>query len=131
MNGLFVFLVLGRYWWADPERPTMPQIVLWWGVAEGLESAREFFEGFEASFLICFSVVGVFADGPTIPPKSSTPPGVFGVFEDPNEANAPDPRPNAFDAPAVGDEMVEVESVLKGFLVLCEEVSPVCLLFNV
>lgn len=92
---------------------------------------REFFEGFEPSSLICFSAGGVFVDNPTTLPKSSVPPGVFGAFEDPNEANAPDPRPKALDAPAVGDEMADGESVPKGFLVLCEELSPPCLLFNV
>lgn len=36
---------------------------------------------------------------------SSVPPGVLGVLADePNEAKAPDPSPNAFDAPAPGEE---------------------------
>lgn len=58
-------------------------------------------------------------------PKSSTPPGVFGVFEDPKEANAPVPKPNALDAP-VGEatEVVDGDMELKGFLLLWEEVSP-------
>jgi hypothetical protein len=53
--------------------------------------------------------------------KSKAVPGVFGVFvEDPNEAKAPDPRPNAeeADAPDVGDAIPEVlrgEIALKGF----------------
>jgi hypothetical protein len=37
-------------------------------------------------------------------PKSKALPGVFGVLVDPpKDAKAPDPRPNALDAPAVGD----------------------------
>lgn len=36
---------------------------------------------------------------------SSVPPGVLGVLaEEPNEAKAPDPRPNALDALAPGEE---------------------------
>lgn len=69
-----------------------------------------------------FSVVGVFADEPTTLPKSSADPGVFGVFEAPKDANAPDPKPNALDAPAVGDVTDVIE--LKGFLLLCDEESP-------
>jgi hypothetical protein len=30
-------------------------------------------------------------------------PGVFGVFAEPKEANAPEPRPKALEAPLVGD----------------------------
>ena len=51
--------------------------------------------------------------------KSNAVPGVFGVLvAEPKLANAPDPRPNADDAPAVGDAMLEVLSgamLLKGF----------------
>lgn len=53
--------------------------------------------------------------------KSNAVPGVFGVFvDDPNEAKAPDPRPNAdeADGPDVGDAIPEVlrgEIALKGF----------------
>lgn len=70
--------------------------------------------------LICFSAVGVLLDVPITVLKSNTPPGVFGVFVEPKEANAPDPRPNALDAPAVGDarEPVEGDIELKGFLLL-------------
>lgn len=78
--------------------------------------------------LVCFSVVGVwvFAAPPTAELKSSALPGVFGVLEDPKEANAPDPRPNALEAPAVGDASEEAEGdiELKGFLLLCAERSP-------
>lgn len=76
--------------------------------------------------LSCFSVVGVLVDVPMTLLKSSAPPGVFGVFAAPKEANAPDPRPNALDAPVVGDtrDVVDGERVLNGFLVPCEEVSP-------
>ena len=50
----------------------------------------------------------------------------MGVFEDPKEANAPDPNPNALDAPTVGDAKA-VE--LKGFArVLCDDRPPPFLL---
>ena len=42
-------------------------------------------------------------------PKSSDVPGVRGVLpEAPKEAKAPEPNPNAEDAPLVGDAIVEV-----------------------
>jgi len=96
------------------------------------ESMRDDFEGFAPRSLICFSAVGVFAATPTTLLKSNAPPGVFGVLEEPKEANAPDPRPNALAAPAVGEarELGEGDTALKGFLLLCEEVSP-CRLPNV
>ena len=54
--------------------------------------------------------------------------GVFGVFtEEPKEAKAPDPRPKAEDAPAVGEvTLVAVagEVVLKGLDLPWDEVSP-------
>ena len=67
-----------------------------------------------------------FGVGGTEPPfvallKSKAVPGVLGVLpEDPNDANAPDPKLNAeeADAPEVGDDMPEVlkgEMALKGF----------------
>lgn len=60
-----------------------------------------------ASFKL-FSVVGVLA-APAILPKSSALPGDFGVpLEAPNDAKAPEPKPKALDAPAVGDAMAEV-----------------------
>lgn len=51
----------------------------------------------------------------------------MGVFEDPKAAKAPDPRPNALLAPAVGEarEVVDGDMALKGFLLLWEEVSVV------
>ena len=51
-------------------------------------------------------------------PKSKAVPGVLGVFvAEPNEAKAPDPGPNAFEAPAEGDDTPPVrgEMALKGF----------------
>jgi hypothetical protein len=43
--------------------------------------------------------------------KSKAVPGVFGVLvADPNEANAPEPSPNALLAPLVGDDTPAVES---------------------
>jgi hypothetical protein len=85
-------------------------------------------EGFEPKSLNCFSAVGVLVDPPTTLPKSSAPPapGVFGPFELPNEAKAPEPNPKALDAPAVGEDKDDAEGdmELKGFFVLCEEVSP-------
>lgn len=88
-------------------------------------SVREVLEGLDPRSLTCFSRVGVFPD-PTTLPKSSAPPGVLGVFADPKEANAPEPRPNALDAPVVGDakEVVEGDMAPKGFLLLWEELSP-------
>ena len=96
------------------------------GVVEFLElSTREDLEGLDPRSLTCFSKVGVFPD-PTTLPKSSAPPGVFGVFAAPKDANAPDPSPNALDAPAVGDarEVVEGDMAPKGFLLLWDEESP-------
>lgn len=51
---------------------------------------------------------------PTALLKSNAVPGVFGVFEVPNEANAPDPSPNAFDALDVGEarDIVDGDKVL-------------------
>jgi len=100
---------------------------------ELLEPAREDLDGLEARSLFCFSAFGVFEeDIPTMLPKSRAPPGVLGVFEEPKEAKAPDPRPNALDAAADGEEMEDVEgdTRLKGVLVPCDELSP-CLLPSV
>lgn len=99
---------------------------------ELFESVREVFDSLEARSFAGFSTVGVFAGTPVIFPKSKAPPGVFGVFDAPKEAKAPDPRPNALDAPAAGEEIVVDAGVarLKGFLLLCDELSP-CLLPNV
>ena len=61
-------------------------------------------------------------------PKSRDVPGVLGFFaEEPKEANAPDPRPKADDAPAVGEDMLVVVKggmLLKGLDLPCEDVSP-------
>ena len=56
-------------------------------------------------------------------PKSEMPPGVLGA---PKDANAPDPSPNAEEAPADGEEtpVVEGERELKGFDRLCELSGP-------
>ena len=91
-----------------------------------LGPVREAFEGLETKSLACFSLVGVLADMPTTLPKSRALPGVFGVFEEPNEAKAPDPRPNALDAPGVVDEMEAVagDARMKEFLVPCDKLSP-------
>jgi len=93
------------------------------------ESVSDIFEVLDAKSLNGFSAVGVFVPPPTMLPKSSVLPGVFGALEFPNEANAPVPKPKALDAPAVGDErdVPEGDMALKGFFVLCDEVSP-CLL---
>ena len=72
-----------------------------------------------------FSIVG--ADDATAEPKSSDVPGVFGVFaEEPKDAKAPEPRPNAEDAPELGEEtLVDSGDIpLKGFDLPCEEFSP-------
>jgi hypothetical protein len=94
---------------------------------EVLESEREVFESFVPRSLSDFSAVGVLAPPPTTLPKSNPPPGVFGVFAEPKDANAPDPSPNALDAPAVGEASAEGDMALNGFLVLWDELSP-CLL---
>jgi len=88
-----------------------------------LECVRDVFEALVTRSFACFSVVGVLA---TRLPKSKAPLGVFGVLEDPKDANAPDPNPNALDAPAVGEEMEDADGdiALKGFLLLCEELFP-------
>jgi hypothetical protein len=95
------------------------------GVAD-FESVRDAFEVLVPRSLICFSTVGVLAAAPTTLLKSSAPPGVFGVLEDPKDAKAPDPKPKALAAPAVGEarELVEGLIALKGFLLLCEDESP-------
>lgn len=94
---------------------------------EVLESEREVLDSFVPKSLMDFSAVGVLAPPPTTPLKSNAEPGVFGVFAEPKDANAPDPRPKALDAPAVGEATTAGDMVLKGFLVLWEELSP-CLL---
>ena len=61
-------------------------------------------------------------------PLSSNPPaapGVLGVLTDPNEANAPDPKPKAEDALAEGEFVARGETVLKGFDFPWEEESPI------
>lgn len=47
----------------------------------------------------------------------SNAPGVFGVLAEPKEANAPDPKPKADEAPAEGDGafVVRGKITLKGF----------------
>jgi hypothetical protein len=97
-----------------------------------LEAVREVLEFFcamlfpkDASFAP-FSKVDVLAP-PTTLPKSRAFPADFGAFAEPNEAKAPEPRPNALEAPAVGDDMPAVGegSALKGFdFPPWEDVSP-------
>ena len=82
-------------------------------------SLNNILEGLVAKLLGGFSAVGVFPLA--MDWKSIAGPGVLGVFEAPKDANAPDPRPNALDAPVVGDE---TDAELKGFLLLCDEDSP-------
>ena len=59
--------------------------------------------------------------------KSNAVPGVFGVLvAEPKDANAPEPRPNAEEPPAVGDDTACVlrgATVLKG-LFLLEDMLP-------
>lgn len=47
----------------------------------------------------------------------------FGVLAEPNEAKAPDPNPNALEAPVVGDAKLP-PGVLKGLALPCADVSP-------
>ncbi len=79
----------------------------------------------EVASLRLFSAVGVLAPPRTLP-KSKALPGDLGVFEDPNDANAPEPSPNALDAPAVGEGTTFVggDIALKGFDFPCDDVSP-------
>lgn len=60
--------------------------------------------------------------------KSSDVPGVLGVLlEDPNDANAPEPKPNAEEAPFVGDATLLVVNgamPLKGLDLLLKDPSP-------
>jgi len=69
---------------------------------------------FSDSFLSCGAAeVGV-ESGPL--PKSKAVPGVFGVLAvEPNDANAPDPSPNAEDPPTLGEATV---LALRGVLAL-------------
>lgn len=61
-------------------------------------------------------------------PKSRDVPGVLGVFaEDPNDANAPDPRPKADEAPLVGEAafvVVKGAMPLNGLDLLLNDPSP-------
>ena len=57
-------------------------------------------------------------------PEAEPVPGVFGVFADPKDANAPLPKPNAEDALAEGDFVPDGDRVLKGLVFPCDEVSP-------
>jgi hypothetical protein len=60
--------------------------------------------------------------------KSKAVPGVLGVLaEDPKDANAPEPRPNAEEPPVVGEARplgVSGDTPLKGFLPPCDESPP-------
>lgn len=70
-----------------------------------------------------FSADGVLAAPPRAASKGF--PGDFGVLADPNEAKAPDPRPNALVAPPVGeDRPLGVVMELNGFDFPCDELSP-------
>ena len=63
-----------------------------------------------------------------VEPKSSAVPGDLGAFADePKDANAPEPRPKAEDAPVVGEAtlvVVKGAMALKGLGFPWEEVSP-------
>ncbi len=82
---------------------------------------------FPASLAASLPRFSVAEDDPTAEPKSSDGPGVLGVLaEDPKDAKAPEPSPNAEEAPELGDEtLVESgEIALNGFDLPCEELSP-------
>jgi len=95
-----------------------------------LLSVREAFEPFSVKLHTdpeSFELLSVFGfPAPAILPKSRAFPGDFGVFAAPKEAKAPDPKPNAPEAPMVGDARAPVEGdmELKGFDFVCEGVSP-------
>ena len=74
---------------------------------------RDDVEGFvltsELALFFSFSRFSPIADEGVELAKSREVPGVLGVFaEDPKDANAPDPRPNADEAPVVGEAVVVV-----------------------
>jgi hypothetical protein len=74
-----------------------------------------------------FSRVGVFAPLRTLP-KSRALLGGFEGFTEPKDAKAPEPNPNALEAPALGVVIVLAGdgSGLKAFDFPCEVVSPPC-----
>lgn len=59
-------------------------------------------------------------------PEPEPEPGVLGVFDCPNEAKAPLPRPKADDPPGVipGDFAEAGEAVLNGFDLPCDDLAP-------
>ena len=74
---------------------------------------RDDVEGFvltsEPALFFSFSRFSPIADEGVELAKSREVPGVLGVFaEDPKDANAPDPRPKADEAPVVGEAVVVV-----------------------
>lgn len=80
---------------------------------------------FDFAFSLAASAAVSFS--PLSRPFRSNPPaapGVLGVLADPKEANAPDPRPKAEDAPAEGEFVVSGEIALKGFDFPWEDESP-------
>jgi hypothetical protein len=95
-----------------------------------LEPVRDVLDALDAMVLAeaslrLFSAVGVLAPARTFP-KSRALPGDFGAFAEPNDAKAPEPSPNALDAPAVGEgaALVGEEIALKGFGLPCDDMSP-------
>jgi hypothetical protein len=95
---------------------------------------RDSFRAVFTALLACFSlfspgVMGIAVGAVVTALKSKAVPGVFGVLvADPNEAKAPDPKPNAEEPPAVVGEarpvLVNGEMALNGFLPPCDDVSP-------
>jgi hypothetical protein len=73
-----------------------------------------------------FSALGVFADGVAAPSAASNGfPPALGVLAEPKDANAPEPRPKAVDAPGDARPPPGVVTALKGLLLLsCDELSP-------
>lgn len=88
-----------------------PDALLFNDVAEGVVFMSWLPEPGTASFSLSFP-------GPAKLVASIAVPGVFGVFaEEPKDANAPDPKPKAEEAPAVGEATLEV---VKGVMPLRE-----------
>lgn len=88
-----------------------PDALLFNDVAEGVVFMSWLPEPGTASFSRSFA-------GPAKLVASIAVPGVFGVFaEEPKDANAPDPKPKAEEAPAVGEATLEV---VKGVMPLRE-----------
>ena len=117
-----------RSGWAVGAAVTEPAVVAAAAAADaGFESERDELElGLPIGPPEYLSAPGVLAE--TLVPREASKgfPGDLGVLAEPKEANAPEPRPKALDAPPVGEPRAPEEAVdeLKGLDLPCEELSP-------